>query len=208
MQRYFVLASVLLIFIASALESSAKEWIIFYEELAGDAQTAGNLEPSAKEQFEGDTCLKYTGAGLAWAGITGLNFNLEGIVYDDAFLEFYVIPDEAPVTLEIRLLGPDGAPDMGSRVHPQLEGLEYTQIKIPLRHFLNRATSKIPKSLDDFTNGSNIVDQFMIAATGDQPIWIDNMRIADTEEGEEQRSVSPSGKLATSWAKLKVHTEI
>ena len=75
------------------------------------------------------------------------------------------------------------------------------------RHFVNRATAKIPKILDDFTGGSNIVDQFMIVATGDVPVWIDNVCIADTEEGEEH-TVSPCGKLATSWAKLKACPKI
>ena len=185
-----------------ASESSAEEWVIFGEQLPLDAQIMGTIEVSAKNQFEGDACLEYTGGGLSWAGIVELNFDLTGITYDDAFLEFYAAPAGAGVTLEIRLLGPNGAPDMGSRVHPQLTVTSYEQIRIPLRHFVNRATAKIPKTLEDFTDGSNIIDQFMIAAT-DGPVRIDNVRIADSEEGGEQHYVLPLGKLSTSWARLK-----
>ncbi len=204
MQRYFVLTVVSILFGIAifASGSSAKEWIIFDEELPQDTSTTGAIEVSKEKQFEGDACLKYTGNGLAWSGIVDLDFDLTGITYDDAFLEFYAVPAEAGVTLEIRILGLNGLPDMESRVHPQLTVTEYEQIKIPLRHFVNRATAKIPKTLDDFTGGNNIVTQLMIAGTAG-PVYIDNVRIADTEEGEEQHSVLSLGKLATSWARLK-----
>lgn len=203
MQRYLILvaASILLGVVIFAPRVSAKDWVIFEEELPQGIALQGTIETTEKDQFEGDAALKYTGAGLAWAGVTGLNLDLSGITYDDAFLEFYATA-EVVVTLEIKLFGPGGGPVMISRVHPQLAGADYEQIKIPLRHFVDSATAKIPKSLEDFTGGTSIVDQFMIAA-GDGPVWIDNVRIADEEEREEQRSVSPSGKLATSWAKLK-----
>jgi len=201
--KYLILIaiSISLVIAVPAFELSAKEWVIFDEQLLQAAQTTGGIEVSKDNQFEGDACLKYTGGGLAWAGVNGLNFDLTGVVYDDAFLEFYAAA-RAGVTLEIRLLGPNGSPDMGSRVHPQLTGTNYEQIRISLRHFVDRGTAKIPKTLEAFTGGTNIVSQFMIAAT-EGPVWIDNARISDTEEREEGRFVSPSGKLATSWAKLK-----
>jgi hypothetical protein len=203
MGKYLILAAVSIVLgaVIFASELSAREWVVFDEQIPQGVQTVGTIEVSKKGQFEGDACLQYTGAGLAWAGVTELDFDLTGISYDDAFLEFYAAA-QAGVTLEIRLLGPGGQPDMGSRVHPQLTGTEYEQIKIPLRHFVDRATAKIPRTLDAFTGGTSIVDQFMIAAT-DGPVRIDNVRIADTEERGEQHSVCPSGKLAISWAKLK-----
>jgi hypothetical protein len=203
----------LMLAVVSAAPLMAEEWIIFDDEVQCGALTThdGGFEVSDENPYEGKKCLARELVAGEWAWITGIgednpmSLDITGIDFDEAFIEFYI--DSGKVVLayiELRLAGQGWNPDCQAII--QTDGAEgYEQVRIPLKDFEVKNLGAKAKDLDDFTGGTGKIDTWSIGFSppADTTVYVDELRIADSDEPEMKRAVEPNGKLTTLWASVK-----
>lgn len=191
----------------------ASEWFIFDDEVLHGALSDhdGGFEVTDDNPYAGDACLARELANGDWAWITGIgesvpmNLDITGIEFDDAFIEFFIDSGEIPIGyIELRLAGAGWAPD--AQVDIQTDAVEgYEQIRIPLTEFFVKQLGMSADDLDEFTGGSGMIDIWSLGFSpgGDFTLYVDEIRIADSDEPDPRQAVKPEGKLATLWAAVK-----
>jgi len=207
----YIIFSVLVLFLVAPL--AAKDWYIFDDEVLHGSLSNhdGTFVVSKDNPYAGEKCLARELASGDWAWITGIgesdpmNLDLTGIVFEDAFIEFYA--DSGTVAIgymELRLAGVSWMPADAQAI-VQTDGVEgYEQILVPFTEFTVKGLERAAEDLDEFTGGTNKVDIWSVGFSpgGNTTLYVDEVRIADLE-GTEIRSVKPEGKLATTWAVVK-----
>ena len=207
---FCVILSVLVLFLVAPLV--AKDWYIFDDEVLHGtiSNHDGCFVVSKENPYAGDKCLARELANGEWAWITAIgesdpmNLDLTGIVFEDAFIEFYA--DSGKVALgyiELRLGGPSWMPDAQAVI--QTDGVEgYEQILVPLTEFMVKDLGARAEDLDDLTGGTSKISIWSLGFSpgGDTTLYVDEIRFADLEDTE-IRAVKPEGKLATAWAAVK-----
>jgi len=207
--NFCMILSVLMLFLVAPL--AAKDWYIFDDEVLHGSLSDhdGGFEVSKDNPYAGDKCLARELKSGDWAWITGIgesdpmNLDLTGIIFEDAFIEFYA--DSGKVAfgyIELRLAGAGWSPDAQAVI--QTDGAEgYEQILVPLTEFMVKDLGNRAEDLEDFTGGTNKIDIWSLGFSpgGDTTLYVDEVRIADLEE--DLKAVKPEGKLATAWAAVK-----
>ena len=191
----------------------ASEWFIFDDEVLHGALSDhdGGFEVSDDNPYAGDGCLARELVNGDWAWITGIgegvpmNLDITGIEFDDAFIEFFIDSGEIPISyIELRLAGAGWNPDAQAVI--QTDAVEgYEQIRILLTEFHVKQLGMAADDLDEFTGSSGMIDIWSVGFSpgGDFTLYVDEIRIADSDEPDPQRAVKPEGKLATLWAAVK-----
>ena len=212
MKRLATFWAIIFVLATAAVPLAAKEWIIFDDEVRYGALTthSGGFEVSGDEPFEGTKCLARELVAGEWAWITGIGedspmgLDITGIDFDEAFIEFYIDSGDTVMDyIEMRLAGQGWNPDCEFVV--QTDGAKgYEQIKVPLKEFTVKSLGGEAKDLDAFTGGTGKIDTWSLgfSPTTDFTLYIDAIRIADSDE-HEQQVVEPEAKLTTSWAAVK-----
>ena len=177
----------------------AGEWVIFKEELpAGasldDLHADSKFIISSENPYAGANDLKRDIASGTWAwitGISGLNLDLTGILYDEAYLEFYIDSGATAIGyMELKIGGPNWDPT--NQVTIQTDGaVGYEQIKVMLTDFA--------PDLATFTGGTNSIDRWSVGFGAESDLYVDEVIITDGVEA----AVSAKHKLASAWGKLK-----
>jgi hypothetical protein len=134
-----------------------------------------------------------------------MDLDITGIDFDEAFIEFYIDSGEVVLDyIELRLAGRGWNPDAQFII--QTDGVEgYEQIKVPLSKFTVKQLGMEAKNLDAFTGGTGKIDTWSIgfSLNDDTTVYVDELRIADSDEPEQGKAVEPEGKLTASWAAIK-----
>lgn len=200
MAKMKILAITLMaVMVLSTTTVFAGEWVIFSEELLPGA----SLEDlHADSQFIVSSDNPYAGAnhlkrdlaaagGWAWiTGISGLNLDLTGIVYEDAYIQFYIDSGSVAIGyIELKIGGPGWTPT--NQFNIATDGTPgYEEIKVMLTEFA--------PDLATFTGGTSI-DRWSVGFGAESDLFVDEIIITDGIEA----AVSAKHKLASTWGKLK-----
>jgi len=194
-----LLAITLIIVMAfSTTITFAGEWVIFKEELPAGASLEdlhgdSRFIVSSDNPYAGANHLKRELASGSWAwitGISGLDLDLTGIVYEEAYIEFYIDSGATAVGyMELKLGGPGWTPT--NQFNIATDGAPgYEQIKVMLTDFA--------PDLATLTGGVNI-DRWSVGFGAASDLYVDEIIITDGYLA----AVSPKHKLAGTWGKLK-----
>ena len=200
MSKIKLLAVTLMVVMAfSTTVVFAGEWAIFKEALPAGAlldelHADSQFTVSSENPYAGTNHLKRDFALGAWAWITGissLNLDLTGIVYEEAYIEFYIDSGATAIGyMELRIAGPAWDPDNGATIGTD-DVVGYEQIKIMLTDFA--------PDLDTFTGGTSSIDRWSVGFGAASDLYVDEIIITDGYLA----AVSPEHKLAGTWGKLK-----
>ncbi len=168
------------------------EWIIFSDELPPGADLALRVDSqfvvSNSHPYQGANHLKRDFATWGdWAWITGimsLNLDLSGIDFDTAYIEFYIDGGTNAIGyLELRLAGVAWDPDFEDTSVTVDDQPGYELVKVMLKDFTRRGGGASPTNLDEFTEGTGMIDRISwgFGATGD--LFVDEVRILDAAGG-------------------------
>lgn len=201
MAKMKILAITLMaVMVLSTTTVFAGEWVIFSEELLPGASLEelhadSRFIISSDSPYAGSNHLKRELSAGSWAWITGissLNLDLTGIVYEEAYIEFYIDSGATAIGyIELKIAGPDWNPN--NQITIQTDGDPgYEQIKAMLTDFA--------PDLGTFTGGTSSIDRWSIGFGAESDVLVDEVIISDGIGGT---AVSAKHKLASTWGKLK-----
>ena len=202
MAKMKILAITLMaVMILSATTVFAGEWVIFSEELLPgasleDLHADSRFIVSSDNPYAGTNHLKRdlaAAGGWAWiTGISGLNLDLTGIVYEDAYIQFYMDSGSVAIGyIELKIGGPGWTPT--NQFNIATDGTPgYEEIKVMLTDFT--------PDLDTFTGGTSSIDRWSVGFGAESDVLVDEVIISDGIGGA---AVSAKHKLASTWGRLK-----
>lgn len=194
----------------SATFAFADEWVIFSEDLLPGASLTelhadSQFVIASDNPYEGSNHLKRELDAGAWSwitGISGLDLDLTGIDFGEAFIEFYIDSGSVAIDyIELRIAGPGWDPD--NQITIQTDGTPgYENITAMLKEFNGKQLGRSPNDLDEFTGGTGVIDRWSLGFSPAEAtvLVVDEILISD---GKEEAAVDAEHKLACTWGKLK-----